>query len=128
MDTTTVISIGVQTLPTYCPGRDFGCALFFHQKNHNQSVGQTGNHIFKTLLGIFNMSTSEQQKLFNQYPIKAFVPDIWHGSERGKAQLNDRADILLLTPRRRNYQSAREEAQGRQNGDIRERYARPQSA
>jgi hypothetical protein len=25
------------------------------------------------------MSVSEQQRLFNPYPIKEFVPDIWHG-------------------------------------------------
>jgi hypothetical protein len=70
-------AIGVHLL-TYCPGRDFGCALFFI-KNHNQSVGQTGI-IFSKLYWAFKMSVSEQQREFNKYPAaKTFKPDIWRG-------------------------------------------------
>jgi hypothetical protein len=51
----------------------------FYQKKTNQSVGQQAIIFSKTYLGYFNMSVSEQQRLFNPYPIKEFVPDIWHG-------------------------------------------------
>jgi hypothetical protein len=73
------VSIGVQTLPTYCPRARLRLRPHFYQKKIIISLsGKQAIIFFKTLLGIFNMTTSDSQKLFNKYPVREFKPDIWH--------------------------------------------------
>jgi hypothetical protein len=87
----------------------------FYQKNHNQSVGQTGNHIFQILLGIFNMSVSEQQRLFNQYPTKAaFKPDIWHRLRKDEKRIE--ASALIDAYLREGGEIIKAPAKKRKNG------------
>jgi hypothetical protein len=43
-------------------------------------------------LGYFNMSVSEQQRLFNQYPVKeAFKPDVWHRASKDEKRIEANA-------------------------------------
>jgi hypothetical protein len=72
--------------PPNLPRGATSVAPSFFTKNHNQqSVGQTSNHIFRT--------TSDSQKRFNQYPVRAFKPDTW----RGLSKEDKRNSAIALT-------------------------------